>query len=618
MNPPPFKHVWRASTIGTPDIAVRRSGFAPLDAELPGAGWPVGMLTELITRQAGIGELRLLVPVIRELTQAGKVVILLAPPLIPYAPALTSFGIDLDYLIIIQAANAADRLWAVEQTLKSASFGALLAWLPQRRTRGEHLRRMQLAAQTANGPVFLFRDLDAQFDTSPAPLRLLLLPRPNEQLLGADPQAARSGDGHAHAHRSTPPDRIHPAAYPHHPTPDRRTAEHHSCARRTRHTARTASRCSTEPGHRCPPVLWIALHLHRLSLDIIERAQVSTRPLAICDHLQILCCNQAARDAGVHPGMRRATAQALSPGIELMAHDPVRDRQALASLACWALQFTPSVGFAPPPLPERRALRARSRRAMTPADDPSSDHHAVPAPSTPGLAGLLLEVAASLRLFGGPDGLLALLQAGLTELGYHANVGIAPTCHGAWLLARSRPEGPHRQPGATDNDAQRLAREHALDIACNPDHLPERLSCLPISLLEQAQSQQTALQAIGARTIGQLLQLPRAGLARRFGKALLLELDAALGVQAPLIGFFQAPDRFATRIELMADVDRTEPLLFAARHLITELTGWLTARQAGVRSFDLILEHNTLPRTSLSVRLTDASRDPQRLLGLVA
>lgn len=179
---PVLKNVWRASQMSAHQTQAQDSGFEPLNAQLPGAGWPTGMLTELITRHAGVGELRLLVPALRQLTQARKVVILLAPPLIPYAPALASFGIDLDYLIIIQASNAADRLWAVEQTLKSASFGALLAWLPEKRTRPEHLRRMQLAAQTATGPVFLFRELDAQFNTSPAPLRLLLLPRPDERL----------------------------------------------------------------------------------------------------------------------------------------------------------------------------------------------------------------------------------------------------------------------------------------------------------------------------------------------------------------------------------------------------------------------------------------------------
>ncbi|MGB7184109.1 MAG: translesion DNA synthesis-associated protein ImuA [Burkholderiaceae bacterium] len=181
-KPSPFRHTWRATELTSRGIAARDSGFAKLNTELPGNGWPIGMLTELITREAGIGELRLLVPLLRQLTRERQVVILLAPPMVPYAPALASFGIDLDYLIVIQAVNAADRLWAVEQTLRSASFGCLLAWLPQKRTRPEHLRRLQLAAQTANGPVFLFRQLQAQFETSPAPLRLLLLPRANEQL----------------------------------------------------------------------------------------------------------------------------------------------------------------------------------------------------------------------------------------------------------------------------------------------------------------------------------------------------------------------------------------------------------------------------------------------------
>ncbi len=174
--------LWRADQLGHSAVAALSSSYPKLDRELPGAGWPLGMLTELITREAGIGELRLLVPLIRQLTREGKVVILLAPPHIPYAPALASFGIDLKHLIIIQAPNAANRLWAIEQTLKSASFGALLAWLPQDKTKPEHLRRMQLAAQTAQGPVFLFRQLAAQFESSPAPLRLLLLPKPDQKL----------------------------------------------------------------------------------------------------------------------------------------------------------------------------------------------------------------------------------------------------------------------------------------------------------------------------------------------------------------------------------------------------------------------------------------------------
>lgn len=174
--------VWRADRLGQVATPAVSSGFAALDAELPGSGWPLGMLTELIAREPGIGELRLLVPLLRRLTRERRLAILLAPPHLPYAPALAGFGIDLDYLMVVQAPNAADRLWAVEQTLRSTSFGALLAWLPQERTRPEHLRRMQLATQGAQGPAFLFRSAAAQFEPSPAPLRLLLSPRPEQKL----------------------------------------------------------------------------------------------------------------------------------------------------------------------------------------------------------------------------------------------------------------------------------------------------------------------------------------------------------------------------------------------------------------------------------------------------
>jgi hypothetical protein len=174
--------VWRAGGLGSAAPSGVPSGFPGLDAVLPGGGWPKGCLTELICREAGIGEVRLLAPLLSSLTRARRFVVLLAPPLTPYAPALAGFGIDLDYLILIQARQPADRLWAIEQSLKSSGFGALLAWLPQARTRPEHLRRLQSAAQSAGGPVFLFRELAAQFEPSAAPLRMLLLPQTGQRL----------------------------------------------------------------------------------------------------------------------------------------------------------------------------------------------------------------------------------------------------------------------------------------------------------------------------------------------------------------------------------------------------------------------------------------------------
>ncbi|MGA0953408.1 MAG: hypothetical protein ACO3SV_03130, partial [Burkholderiaceae bacterium] len=93
-----------------------------------------------------------------------------------YAPALSALGLSAESILIVRAQNTADRLWAFEQTLRSNAFGALLAWVDEP-SRNESLRRFQLASRTAEGPVFLFRPWSAQNSSSPAPLRLCLLPR---------------------------------------------------------------------------------------------------------------------------------------------------------------------------------------------------------------------------------------------------------------------------------------------------------------------------------------------------------------------------------------------------------------------------------------------------------
>ncbi len=152
------------------------SGHAALDAQLPGGGWPSGCLTELMVRALGMGELRLLAPALRLLAQSGKQILMLAPPSMPYAPALAALGIPPESFLVVRASRGADRLWAIEQSLKSNSFGALLAWLDAD-VPPEALRRFHLAARQARGPVFLFRPMAAQNQASAAPLRMALLPR---------------------------------------------------------------------------------------------------------------------------------------------------------------------------------------------------------------------------------------------------------------------------------------------------------------------------------------------------------------------------------------------------------------------------------------------------------
>jgi protein ImuA len=160
------------------------SGFALLDAELPGGGWPTGVLTELLLPHAGVGELRLLAPVLAGLQRDRRSLMWLDPPAAPCAWALSALGIDVQQLVVVQSRDglkgrardllpAADILWALEQALKSGHVGAVLAWLPSRLP-ADALRRLQLAAQAHDGPAFLLRDAQVRTRPSPAPLRLLL------------------------------------------------------------------------------------------------------------------------------------------------------------------------------------------------------------------------------------------------------------------------------------------------------------------------------------------------------------------------------------------------------------------------------------------------------------
>ncbi|CAL60857.1 conserved hypothetical protein; putative nucleoside triphosphate hydrolase domain [Herminiimonas arsenicoxydans] len=168
--------VWHGDQLGSYRSTPVATGYHDLDKELPGGGWPPSVLVEFLLPHHGIGELRLLAPTLGPLTQSRKTLILLTPPYIPFAGALNDLGIRLKQVIVIEADKPIDRVWAVEQALKSASFGALLCWLPQVRT--DHIRRLQLAAAAGEGLSFVFRPLSAQNQSSPAPLRLVCQPAP--------------------------------------------------------------------------------------------------------------------------------------------------------------------------------------------------------------------------------------------------------------------------------------------------------------------------------------------------------------------------------------------------------------------------------------------------------
>jgi hypothetical protein len=148
------------------------TGFTQLDAELPGGGWPTGSLTELLPSHDGIGELRILGPALAALAQSGKRLAWIAPPYLPYAPALATAGIDLARLLIVRTRAARDALWAAEQALQSATCGAVLIWPSA--AKYVALRRLQLAAEPSRALTVLFRPPSAAGEASPAGLRLAL------------------------------------------------------------------------------------------------------------------------------------------------------------------------------------------------------------------------------------------------------------------------------------------------------------------------------------------------------------------------------------------------------------------------------------------------------------
>jgi cell division inhibitor SulA len=163
--------LWRGDRLAQAEDTVA-SGFASLDRELPGGGWPESALTELLADAEGIGELQLLLPALKRLAQAGEWVALVAPPHVPYAPAFAGRGIDPTRVIVVEAAEDKQRWWAAEQVLRSNSAGALLFWP---KTLGDQrMRRLQLAAQEGKTLAFLFAPTTRAAQPSPAPLRLRL------------------------------------------------------------------------------------------------------------------------------------------------------------------------------------------------------------------------------------------------------------------------------------------------------------------------------------------------------------------------------------------------------------------------------------------------------------
>ena len=252
--------------------------------------------------------------------------------------------------------------------------------------------------------------------------------------------------------------------------------------------------------------------------------------------------------------MRPGAARALCSGLRLLPRDERRERAALEAVADWSGCFTSQISLDPP-------------------------------------WGILLELAGSLRLFGGVHPLLSRIGSGLKALEYSTQICLAPTPGGAMLLAR---EG----------------REMLV-----PDRrmLRRVLAGVPLQRLPLKRAGREALYSMGLKTLGDLLKLPTAGLGRRLGPEFVAYLERLLGRLPDPRPQFLPPVRFQRRLELPAEVRGTSALLFAAKRLIMELAGFLHARQAGTQCLEWILFHGGGKESSFQLRLMVPEREPGRL-----
>jgi protein ImuB len=307
---------------------------------------------------------------------------------------------------------------------------------------------------------------------------------------------------------------------------------------------------------------WMALHLPALPLQVFERGLQTSLPLAVSERERILACNAAAQRLGVRPGLRDGAARALTETLRIVRRCRQAERSALERLAAYALNFSNLVSL------------------------DQGDEQA---------AALVLEVGRSLRLFGGAHALQHQVLDAAEGLGWQVCCVLAPTPAAALLLARAGMGG--------------LVGTHAA--------VRQALDGLSPALLVSDPQALDDLASMGVRTLGALLRLPRAGLAERFGLSLVQRIERLLGERADPQRPFVPPARFRAELELPAEVQSTDGLVFACRRLLDELGGFLTARQSAVQRIEWCLSHADSDATRFHLGTARLETDPDRWLELL-
>ncbi|HWK73943.1 MAG TPA: DNA polymerase Y family protein, partial [Povalibacter sp.] len=275
-------------------------------------------------------------------------------------------------------------------------------------------------------------------------------------------------------------------------------------------------------------MLWLCINLPQLPLEalhtenddavvVVTACEGSTR--------WVICCSPAAERMNLQAPMNYTIALAVHPQLTMLNRKLRAEQAALERLAAWAYQFSSRVILG--------EIQEELRRSRT--------------------ACLWLEIGASLTLFGGFRSFIEMLETQLRELRYTYQLGIGPTLEGASLLARA-----------------------GIRLAIHTPHaLFTRIRSLPIGKLALAPEITSQLHIAGVRTIGSLLELPRAAVAKRFGPEISGFLDRLMDEAADPRPAFRLPEKYAAHYEFEFEVKSTEALLFPLRRMVHEFAGYL-------------------------------------------
>ncbi|WP_074173476.1 Y-family DNA polymerase [Caballeronia calidae] len=309
--------------------------------------------------------------------------------------------------------------------------------------------------------------------------------------------------------------------------------------------------------------VFVAIFLPRLSLEVFRPrwSSPTEHGCVVLERDKVIVLDQAAREAGVMVGMKRGGVTTLTADALMYDRSPARELDVQREVAFALLRFSPQV-----------AVREEET--------------------------IVVDVTASLRLFGGITHVCRQIREAVKAIGVTARMSVAPTGQGAWLLAKR-------------------GRRRVLKMRSLERYLGE----LPFMVVPEVRSFAEWFNGLGCRVLNDIRRLPRAGLKKRCGVDLLDSLDRAYGLSPELYEWLALPPSFSARTELPDRVEHAEAILFSARRLIVQLCGWLSAQQLALTQATITLEHErgrqAIEPTVIDIALAEPTWHEEHLVRLL-